>query len=309
MNSTSSECYFNKFGMAVKGFNITFGTSATLLNSILLLVLYADPFKKFRTPGTILVANLAIADGLTGLFALLRMLFSITGCPRHMNMLIYYSTMCTMQCSLFTVLLITAERFFAVAFPIRFKLHVTKLRVFFLSLLAWAISILLLELSVIFRDASAKISFLVFGTLNLLIIFSVIAGYCAIYKTLKRKEMEMGRYVEPCGTPRSGSVKRKGIKLTEHKRLVNTFLVITIILSISVLPMIILTAIASMCSEECKFRALQAYFVMEPLLLINFNVNPLVYAFQLPTYRQAFLTVFKCRKHSREIHPEHSEEH
>jgi hypothetical protein len=210
-----------------------------------------------------------------------------------------------MQSSLFTVLFITGERFFAVAYPVGFKVHVTKLRMFLLSLVGWVVPPILLNLSVITGDGSKyRISFLTLASLNFLLISLIIAGYCRVYKLLKQQEINMGRYGEPCGTPRNQSIKRKRITLTENKRLTKTFLVITIILMITVLPMIFLTSIIALCSTECGTMAIKAYSLLEPVLLINFNVNPLVYAFRLPTYRQAFLTVFRCRKNANAVQPE-----
>ena len=282
-----------------------------ILNSLLLLVLYFDPLNKFRTPGTILVTNLAITDGLTGIFILLRMGFALKG-HYHFNgavKLFYFSTLCTMECSLFTVLFIAWERLFAVAFPIRFKVHVTKTRTFLLSLSSWILSPILLNLSVITGDHSGRVAFTTFPILNVLVIVLILAGYCSIYKILKRKEINMGLYGAPCGTPGNHTQLIKRKSMIENKRLTNTFLFITIILLITILPMIILSSIAIMCSEECAGKALEIYFRLEPWTLLNFNVNPLVYAFQLPTYRQAFLTVFRCRNKPSEVHPEVIELH
>ena len=290
--------------------NIVIGSSAIILNSILLLVLYFDPFKKFRTPGTVLVANLALSDALTGLFITLRMVFFLIGAFDEAHLLIFfiYSTLNTVQVSLLTVLFITLERLFAVAFPIRFKLQVTKMRTFLLSLGGWAFSITLLNVCLFVIDKDnffTPVTFLTSAGLNFFIICLIIIGYCGVYKLLKRKEQDMGRYGAPCGTPacHKASIKRKQNSLTENKKLINTFRVITIILLITVLPMMILTSVAAACSPECATRALQFYFKYEPISLINFNVNPVIYAFQLPTYRKAFLTVFRCRKPSNAVHP------
>ena len=291
-------------------FNIAIGSSALLLNAILLLVLYRDPFKKFRTPGTILVTNLSIADGLTGLFTVLRMVFSLHGFhqPKGVMIVFSYSTFLTIQCSLFTVLFIAWERVFAVSYPIRFKLYVTKKRTFMLSVTAWAFSLILTNLpEIIFpENVSNRLTFLIFGCFNFLIILLIIAGYYAVYKVLKQKESDMGRYGAPGDTPPgvlTGSLKRKRNHLTENKRFMKTFYVITAILLITVLPMIILTSTAAICPRKCAWRALWIYFRVEPVLLLNFLVNPLVYAFQLPAYRQAFLTLFRCRKQLHEVEP------
>ena len=280
------------------------------LNSVLLLVLYFDPFKKFRTPGTVLVANLALSDALTGLIITLRMVFFLTGIYHSEGLIFmvffYYSTLSTVQVSLLTVLFITWERLFAVAFPIRFKLQVTKLRMFLLSIGAWALSTLLVNLSTfIGEDRFKPVTFLTSASLNFVLMCLIITGYCGIYKLLKRKEQEMGRYGAPCGTPENhiGSVKRKQNSLIENRRLIKTFRVITIILLITVLPIMVLTSVAASCPVECAITALKIYFKYEPISLINFTVNPIVYAFQLPTYRKAFLTVFRCRKHSSAVHP------
>ena len=304
MNNTTMEWKLSELDWLTITLNIAFGASAVILNSLLLIVLYFDPFNKFRTAGTILVTNLAITDALTGLCVVVRVALFLRGYSLNSIAILHFSSIWAMQCSLFiTVLFITWERLIAVVFPIRFKLHVTKTRTFLLSLIGWILSPILLNMSVFVGDYSGRISCITFGCLNLPIIFLVVAGYCFIYKALKKKAETMGRYGEPHETPQNKTKCTKRNVLTENKRLTNTFLAITIILMLTLLPTTIFAIVIAVCPKKCSSMVAGLYYRLEPWFLINYNVNPLVYAFQLPTYRQAILTVFRCRK-KREIHPE-----
>ena len=306
MNNTASDWKPSGFAdMITITFNIAFGTSAVILNALLLLVLFFDPLKKFRTAGTILVTSLAITDALTGLSVVLRVAIFLRGHSKFYRLMeiLYLSTIWAMQCSLFTVLLITGERIIAVVFPIRFKLHVTKTRTLLLSLTGWILPPILLGLSSFIGD-SGRVSVATFASLNISLIFLIVAGYCFIYKALKQKERSMGRYGAPSGAPQNEKKKTKA--LAENKRLTNTFLVITVILMITLLPTTFIAIVIAVCPQKCSRLAISLYFRLEPWFLINYNVNPLVYAFQLPAYRQAFLTVFRCKKRN-EIQPEQTE--
>lgn len=310
-NTTISESDPTQVGPVTKSFNIILGSSAFLLNSILLLVLWFDPLKKFRTPGTVLVTSLAVTDGLTGLFVVLRMVMILNGL-HHIEWLVAFflrfSTW-TMQCSLFTILFITWERLFAVAFPICFKIQVTKSRTFLLQLTVWLTIPILLNLSLIIKDTdtAGRITFIAILFLDVVCLFLIATGYCAVYKVLKQRELSMGKYGDPGGTPQNEAVTRKRRALTENKRLTNTFLIITVILLVTVLPVIVLSGIATMCTEKCSLYVWKLYFTLEPIVLINYIVNPLLYAFQLPTYRRAFLVVFRCRKIPGTVRPELNE--
>lgn len=305
MNNT--EKFPSGTDLITMGFNIAFGCSAVVLNSILLLVLYRDPLNKFRTPSTVLVTNLAIADALTGLFVMTRTILMLQEDfnPIGFGFILYF-TLWAMQCSFFTVLFIAWERLFAVTYPLRFRNYVTKVHMFLLSLAGWLISFVLSNLPLIAGDSAGKLIFLTFGILNFVITCFIVTAYYFIYKVLKRKQLEMERYGDPCDTPRRniGSLGRKRSALSENKRLINTFLVITVILLLTGFPMMVLMSTVALCSTKCSIAAYKILLTYEPLLMLNFIVNPLVYAFQLPTYRQAFLTVFRCTKQSNVIQPE-----
>ena len=309
MNNTTGQWSFftafprSDYDIASDALNLIFGTSAVVLNFMLLLVLYRDPLKNFRTPMTVLVANLAITDTITGVFILARTVcwlwinhkeFSLTLLALHD--IFYHGREWGIQCSLFTVMFITWERFFAVAFPIRFKIYVTKTRTFLLSLIGWLLSPILIALSMILADLSYRVFLFGVNILNYLMIILVALGYCSIYKALRKKEREIGRYNEPSGSPSNQSNPLNRASLTANKRLSNTFLVITIILMITVVPSTIMTTVHLGCSLECRERAVNLYFKLEPLWLVNFRANPLAYAFHLPIHRQAFLAVFGCKR-------------
>ena len=281
-------------------FTFILGTSALVLNSMLLLVLHRDPFNKFRTTMTILVANLAICDALTGLIISIRVAcwvwlsykeYSLTLHVAHEYL--YLSRQWAIQCSLVTVMFISWERLFAIAFPIRCKVYVTKTRTFLLCVISWLLSPILIVLGLILTNTFFRVLLVGVDCLNGLMVILIVVGYCCIYRALKRKEQDIGRYDEPAGTP-CNTIKRKN--LAENRRLTNTFLVITVILLITVVPTITISMIMHYCAVKCVNHDVKLFSRFEPVWLVNFSANPIVYAFQLRVYRQAFLAVFGCKR-------------
>ena len=290
--------------------NMILSILAFVFNALLLLVLFYDPFRQFRTPSTVFVANLAIADILTGILTSLRTMFLYSRFDsfRSIGHRIAFLSFWAMQCSLFTVLFITGERVLAVLNPIKFKMLVTKCRTFYLSLGTWVLSVLNFNISNIFNDRSYNLTVLVVCVFNLLAISLTVTGYFALYKLLRKKQDEMNQYVVP-ESGQSGSdtssLRQKQKAFNENKKLVSTFLIVTIVLIVTMAPVMSLIAATLFCSFTCRVHIHIVLSMYEPLTIINFVVNPIIYAFRLPQYRKAFWVVsrriLRCARRSNAI--------
>ena len=213
-----------------------------------------------------------------------------------------------MQCSILTVLLITMERLLAVMNPTKFKTLLTKSRCFLLSLATWLLPFLDLTFIVLIAAHTLKI-YLLYSLINLLAICLVVLGYFHLYKLLKRKRQEIVRYAVPETDENSrngdsaSSLRRRQRTFAENKRLVNTFLMVTAVLVISMVPITLVYMVLALCSIDCSIMAWYIAVKYEPFVMLNFIANPVIYAFRLPQYRKAFWTVLKCARHTTTVSP------
>ena len=300
-----------RVGVSTTTLNILFSSLAVTLNSILILVLIRDPFREFRSASTVFVANLAVADLFTGIFTILKSVFSGLEIQLQSNIALtvsYNASAYTMQCSILTVLLITMERLLAVMNPTKFKTLLTKSRCFLLSLATWLLPFLDLTFIVLIAAHTLKI-YLLYSLINLLAICLVVLGYFHLYKLLKRKRQEIVRYAVPETDENSrngdsaSSLRRRQRTFAENKRLVNTFLMVTAVLVISMVPITLVYMVLALCSIDCSIMAWYIAVKYEPFVMLNFIANPVIYAFRLPQYRKAFWTVLKCARHTTTVSP------
>ena len=299
-----------RVGVSTTTLNILFSSLAVTFNSILILVLIRDPFREFRSASTVFVANLAVADLFTGIFTMLKsVLFCLEIQLSNIALTVSYNASAyTMQCSIFTVLLITMERLLAVMNPTKFKTLLTKSRCFLLSLATWLLPFLDLTFIVLIAAHTLKI-YLLYSLINLLAICLVVLGYFHLYKLLKRKRQEIVRYAVPETEENSKngnsapSLRRRQRTFAENKRLVNTFLMVTAVLVISMVPITLVYMVLALCSIDCSIMAWYIAVKYEPFVMLNFIANPVIYAFRLPQYRKAFWTVLKCARHTTTVSP------
>lgn len=295
--------------MATLVFTLIFSSLAAVFNSFLLLILLCDPFREFRTPSTVFVANLAVADLLTGFFSILKTTIILTnGLSTIYNTgwIVASSGIWTMQCSLFTVLLITGERLLAVSKPLHFRSLVTSRRTLLLSISTWVLSLLNCSASTFANDKTFYFSFLFTSIFNFIAVILTVLGYFVLYKALKNKNNEINRYAVPdnsqTSTTDTASLRRKKKAFSDNKKLVNTFLMVTVVMILTVLPVSILAIIFVFCPWNCG-NIINIIFKYEPLVMINFVVNPIIYAFRLPQYRKAFWSVIRCARPSNVVRP------
>ena len=120
-------------------------------NGLLLLAIWKDPFKTFRTPNTFFVIGLAVADFLTGIttcpltafediglyISVKRRDSSIIPSLQKAGHFAHLISAATMNSSYIILLLFTWSQFTAINFPFKHKVLVTKGRVIASVILTW----------------------------------------------------------------------------------------------------------------------------------------------------------------------------
>ena len=281
----------------------------TLSNGILLVVLYQDPFKTFRHPPSIFITGLALADFFTGiavepLFAYFYFeLYRDTISSERYNHILKAAgvlSSITMNVSFLTILFLSWTQFIAITFPHRHKQLVTTRRVIGCVCGIWAYS-LVFSCSILMGVPERVFQKLdVFVNLSLINIL-VLLSYIALHISYRRQVARL--------TPAQNNAIRIA-DTSEHRRKRDQrhFVVISLLLATCLLVFIApvtvmwyLTLYWTPETHEERVKATMANVVIDTTLFLKFLIDPFIYAWRLPKFRQAVREIFTRKSRSSSV--------
>ena len=272
---------------------VSIGVLGTVSNGILLLIFMINPLKTFSSTSTYFIKSLTVADFVTSSLSVIWGLDVI----RSQSFLraYYFIVWMSVQVSFYLIFLMSIERYIAVHYPLKKQAIVTKQRTLACIVIAWSFSAIiagLLEME--------KIRFCVrFGVFSLfdVIVVCVAVVYIGIVAELRK----ISREVRRSSRPNSTSQLRMN-KIREDRQLLIVVLVLLTILIITVLPYTLASQILlvdNLFYNEWKLDKdflklfVKYYF---PVELLNFAVNPIIYAIRLPNYRRSLMALLSCSR-------------
>ena len=115
--------------------------AALIVNSFVLVVVWKDPRKCFRTRSAMLITNLMISDLFVTVVNIARTLYK-TWLKEHleaeqMNIALTIGYFDALVVSLLTIFLISVEHLLAITQPIKLKINVTKKRIYVMIISTW----------------------------------------------------------------------------------------------------------------------------------------------------------------------------
>lgn len=278
-------------------------------NGLLLLVLYKDPLKRLRQPSTILINSLAFADFLTGVLVdpifsyFYFQVFKDQLRREDYNWLLKLGgtvSSLTMNISFLTILLLSGTQFIAITYPHRHKVLITKKRVVICVVCIWVYSILYSAslLMGIPEDISIKLG--VF--LNLTFIhFLVLVSYIALYVSYRRQlssgfEAFRVNFASPSGNTNATEKLRKS-----QRQPVVACLLLTTCLVIFVTPVTVMWYVTLYWKPKTHDQLVKstiANVVVDAILFVKFLIDPFIYAWRLPRFRQAIRVILTGKRPS-----------
>lgn len=266
---------------------------AIVLNCALLWMMYKDPLKKFRTVSSLLIANLAVSDLLGAGFSLV-VESEITQNPTYSpststSLYLPWLIATTAQSSYYTVILISFERYAAIAHPFRYRdLVVTKsaLLVMVISwLLAFAISTPLFFIHELYKIKS-HIGNQTYAINTFILVAVILVLYPLTHSSLRRQRKKV------MGMMASNKMLQAH-KLKVEKNFANTMSLVCFSLILFTSPYVVvfffLTTDCNSCIVNNHFLSIWTYFRI--FFALHFGINPIIYALRLPCYRDSLLHV------------------
>ena len=275
---------------------VILATIVTLGNSLLLLVVYRDPFRCLRTPTVYLIANLGIADFLVGVLVgysrAVESYFLYQGLqtPPFLNTTQYVFAGSAMFAAVCSIMAMSWDRFVAVADPTNYKTRVTAKRAKFCILAIWLHALFFAVLPV---AGIKKLDFLVAYCYSHFLLPAVILTvvYIIIFKKLSTKLRSLDQVVRF----ENSTIDTRRSLDREH-RLAVTILLVLIAFYSCFAPYFVKVHVQLLCQCEKFTTFLTFHFITNDVLFLSSLLDPIIYAWRLERFRKTFKTVFSFRR-------------
>ena len=270
---------------------------AIFLNCVSLWMMYKDPLKRFRTVSSLLIANLAVSDLLGACFSLVveseirqnpTQNFNVTlGPSTSTSLYLPWLIATTAQSSYYTVILISFERYAAIAHPFRYRdLVVTKsaLLVTVISwLLAFGISTPLFFVHKLYKLRS-YIGNQTYAINTFILVAIILVLYPLTHTSLRRQRKKVISMM-------TSNKTLQAHKLKVEKNFANTMFLVCFSLILFTSPYVVvfffLTTDCNSCIINNHFLSIWMYFRI--FFALHFGINPIIYALRLPCYQDSLL--------------------
>ena len=266
------------------------GILAVVLNGSLLIAMVRYRSTIFTSKGAYLVANMAMADLLTGLNSSLLNLKKSFQFSENLTKAMF-SIISTIAISSFlTIFVMSLERCIAIGFPIKAKVWLSKTRTIKSCVAVWSIATLSCACTVVFGDIVSFCFSIVFEITILCTMFF----YYQIAIKLKQRRTFLTS-MQPTGDRgmRSNADLQRDCQMTTVVVTITLIFIITALLYMVAGNILLVRRLFTVANYDSQLQLfIQFYF---PVQLINFVLNPIVYAWRLPNYRLALLRTLHCR--------------
>lgn len=282
----------------VEALTLGIGILSVLFNGILLLVMTLNTRQVFASLGSYFIANLAIADFVTGLNSIG---WGINGF-HPFSLAVQNALLCvfwiTVQVSFYTIFVMSTERLVAIVFPFRAALLMSKKKTVIYCVTVWVVAIVCAGLTNADKHAPYFALIVVFE----IAITIIVIEYVFVFRQLRvlwQHSKKRVVYTHQGSATRSPSQATTDVQREYQVTVV--VVTLAVILVVTVLPYMIATQVYLSCQifrSSCGgLDVLQKFmWYYFPIELLNFVLNPVVYAWRLPKYRKALLATFGLTK-------------
>ena len=270
-------------------------TSAVVSNVILLITIYRS--KLWRTPVTLLVINLSVCDFLSGMvpgygsfYYDINLFMDQT--REHLlglRLAIIFAAVVTNIVASCTIAAMAFDRLFAVSSPLEYKMRatITKIKVFIA--VVWIYAVLFSSLATVVSRTAFVLLYCHLHVSLPVIVLAVVYG--KTYRALRCHNSQL-RNVSAAGG--NDLQQMTFAHRNRERRMITAFLMVLVLFYVSFAPQFIahniLIARPSFAEKE-SFRFF--LYASNKFLLVNCSLNPFIYAWRIPKYREAFKMVFR----------------
>jgi len=248
----------------------------TVAGNLLAIVLFVLS-KNLRKKSLFLVINMAFADFMLGALSLPGYIFILGSyyqlwAEANAVFVTVYRIIDTVfsQVALISATFISAERFYAIYWPIKYR-TLSKQTYRIVVSIIWALAILISAVfNALFNLISFKHSVYIWAPYTLILILVMCGCHIGIWRKFRRRRL----------------ASQQESKALQSKRLTKTLMFVSALALLSWTPLIVLS-----CLDASAFSMPFRYFTIANIQnYSNSFVNPIVYALRIPEFKQTFLS-------------------
>ena len=280
-------------------------------NILLLIAVWKDPEKSFRSPTTYFLIGLGITDLLTGattepffaLYYIMRFLRGGKNIPASISRLYEVGqsiSTVTISSSYLIILGLSMSQYIAIKWPHKYKVLITRNRVIFSVLLSWLYFICFILVLTFSPKIDTDLFLKVDLALHPVLISSVLfITLILLYRVFMKQVQQRKSFRESEKKLQVGGAKRRSDNLQRQFTIVTLYL--AAILLISALPHIAVQFVWLYADlpTEGTYYIFMALRIRDLLLFLKVALDAFIYAWRLPAYRQALKKSLKCSKTTR----------
>ena len=284
------------FGSAIYMILVSF--TAIVANGLLLVVFFFDPFKTFKNATTYFLIGLAFADLLGAatqepLDATCYIMMYL-GQPDAVSTCLSLSevtkilALCFVDASFLIVLAFTVTQYIVVSSPLKHARKVTKKRVAICVLVIYVHCILislLLHLMGVSKDSLQAVGLFPFSAF----LYLNIAVYILLHIAFKRKIMA------------SKNLREDKVQTGVQRRFISVNFLFIAILFFCIQPYVLLAIVKLyFLNDPNSPKVLIIFLMVKNTLYLKFLLDPFIFAWRIPQYRQALKIVLRCGREEAE---------
>ena len=267
-------------------------TPAVLSNVVLLVSIYRDPDRNRlrQSPVTLLVVNLSACDLLavvlpgTGSLYYNIVLFN-GGTAEDLGWVAIAVTSVSAVANIVSSCSITAmslDRLFAVSSPLHYKVWTTKTKIKVFLAVCWVYALLFSCLAI-----GVSVSVFVLLYCHLHVSVPLIIQPVVYWRTLSALRLHNKRVAD------GGIQGMDLVHRNRERKMISAFLLVLVMFHATFMPQVIaqnMFVFQPSCLKSESF--LYFLHMSNKIVLVNCSLNPFIYAWRIPKYRQAFKAVF-----------------
>lgn len=279
--------------LAVFGF--IFAVAIIVGNSMLLYTIYKDPRKSLRSAPGFLIANLTVADLLLGLFNTSIVAVRDVYRSQQLNMpflgilkpVMFTVYIATMFVSCNTIIAMSATCYVAINQPMEYKTIITTKRIKIYIAVLWVMSLgtCVLPVTNVTEKTYTMIYLHTHATVPAILLTVI---YVKVFRAVARRTRELQQ---------SGFNKVATKALERERNMTVAVIIILALFYITYMPQYItlhLLHFCNSCQQSVTFHEIDV--ALSRVLYLSSAINPFVYAWRVPKYRQALIDCWKiCR--------------
>ena len=274
-------------------------------NFLVCLAVYKDPYKRLKTPFTFFVVNLAVSDLIVGMVTepLSVWLHFREGFSLGLDYvwLIHMSYFISCTASVLNLAALTADRFTAISYPLRYRARLSTKRAAVIAATIWFVSCTLpfvylevgyLRYAFVFANTAIVLTFVIF-----------LFTYAGFLRSVRAQVLEWETLQNSSQTEENRARLRAA---AFERNITQAFVVMLGLFLCCYTPSCVMIYIMNLCSScSCYaihiLRDLQFIFV-----LCSSALNPFLYAWRLPNFRKAFVRILQWRRINEQTVPANS---